>query len=487
MIAQRHPPTPPTLGDYQPPLQVQQYDVDRAYPYDDLSYGSPVVVAHEGIPSQVSHGGNLCREGFGLGIQYAGYGSIPTVFHDGQYVERSQDAFSPPTPRSTTEDEIAVRSSISEKSAKEASCSPQLKIENRVDSARVDSVRVKATPRVRKARSKAKNDKPKTPKLTAPLSVLTRDHPVAIKDMESWVNRSKEVRQDEAEKRDGYVTRPMNSFMLYRSAYADRAKSWCRENNHQVVSSIAGESWPLEPPEVREQYNQYAKIERLNHHAAHPDYKFSPSKTAAPKRLRKQEWSADEDEASDCEDKWGNPRRRHKFNRSISYASNNGTSLEQPYADRYTLNRSWEVTGEGRPMPMAAQNEMYSYYPAPVYTSMYPASYPEDVSLRRVEAPTSTLQFSSNQALLGLPGGNDLMQQMHGEQYESHQVDPLLLAYEGGHPEMAHGYHSSQSGMGDQQSIEGLMEMRAHEYNNSWHSDPNVMPESEFDKWVSEH
>jgi hypothetical protein len=72
MIAQRHPPTPPTVvGDYQTgPLQLEQYDMEHAYPYDDLSYGSPVAVAHEGIPSQASHAGSLCGEGFGLGIQY---------------------------------------------------------------------------------------------------------------------------------------------------------------------------------------------------------------------------------------------------------------------------------------------------------------------------------------------------------------------------------------------------------------------------------
>jgi hypothetical protein len=72
MMAQRHPPTPPTLvGDYRSgPLHVAQYDVDRAYSYDDMSYGSPVAVAHEGIPSQASHVGSLCGEGFGLGIQY---------------------------------------------------------------------------------------------------------------------------------------------------------------------------------------------------------------------------------------------------------------------------------------------------------------------------------------------------------------------------------------------------------------------------------
>ncbi|KAF2094614.1 hypothetical protein NA57DRAFT_46480, partial [Rhizodiscina lignyota] len=102
--------------------------------------------------------------------------------------------------------------------------------------------------------------------------------------MDAWVNRSASVRRKEVEDRKGYITRPMNSFMLYRSAYAERTKQWGLHNNHQVVSSMAGESWPLEPPEVRDHYNELAKLERANHQAAHPDYKFSPSKTSTSRK-----------------------------------------------------------------------------------------------------------------------------------------------------------------------------------------------------------
>ena len=104
------------------------------------------------------------------------------------------------------------------------------------------------------------------------MSVLTKDFDVPIKNLEDWVNRPFDVRKREVEKRNGYITRPMNSFMLYRSAYAERAKSWCLQNNHQVVSSVAGESWPLEPSEIRDMYNEYAKVERINHQNAHPTY-----------------------------------------------------------------------------------------------------------------------------------------------------------------------------------------------------------------------
>jgi hypothetical protein len=343
------------------------------------------------------------------------------------------------------------------------------------------------------------------PKLTAPLSVLTRDqHHVPIKNMEAWVNRPAEVRRREAEKRNGYITRPMNSFMLYRSAYADRAKAWCLQNNHQVVSSVAGESWPLEPPEVREQYNNYAKIERINHHNAHPTYKFSPSKTTAPAaRKRKTEWSDDE-EPSDLEDEWGT-RARHtrRFDRSISYPSNGGNMnyFEQAYGNKYGINRSsWDMTNEGRPMPVPMNNDLYNqYYQTAAYTNMQPgSSFTQDVSIRTVGAPAPTMQFSSNQALLGLPGGNDLMQQLAphaGPRYSNGQVDPMLLAYHGEqHPDVQHGYRGSQSSMGGEQQhgMEGMLELRSthDEYNPSWQSDPNMSsmgPESEFDKWVADH
>lgn len=131
----------------------------------------------------------------------------------------------------------------------------------------------------RKPKTTGKVEKPVIPKLTAPLSELTTDyHHIPVRDMEEWVHRPVEVRWMEVKKREGYIARPMNSFMLYRSAYAERTKFWCLQNNHQVVSSVSGVSWPLEPPSVRNRYNELARIERMNHQAAHPGYKFSPSK-----------------------------------------------------------------------------------------------------------------------------------------------------------------------------------------------------------------
>src|ERR1700744_4958010 len=86
-----------------------------------------------------------------------------------------------------------------------------------------------------KRKNRNKKAKANTPHLSAPLSILTKDMDVPVRDMEAWVNRPVQERLEETKKRKGYITRPMNSFMLYRSAFAERTKAWCAANNHQVV------------------------------------------------------------------------------------------------------------------------------------------------------------------------------------------------------------------------------------------------------------
>src|ERR1700761_685835 len=79
-----------------------------------------------------------------------------------------------------------------------------------------------------KSRSKKRNagSKKGGPVINQPLSVLTQDYKTPVRDMEPWVTRSVEDRLAEVEKKKGYISRPMNSFMLYRSAYAERVKQY---------------------------------------------------------------------------------------------------------------------------------------------------------------------------------------------------------------------------------------------------------------------
>ncbi|TGJ84109.1 hypothetical protein E0Z10_g4648 [Xylaria hypoxylon] len=94
----------------------------------------------------------------------------------------------------------------------------------------------------------------------------------------------------------------MNAFMLYRKAYQNRTKEWKRvddirrkeesategkpekgHDNHQVISQVCGISWNMEPQDLRDQYDEWAKIERNNHKLAFPDYKFAPAKSKVKK------------------------------------------------------------------------------------------------------------------------------------------------------------------------------------------------------------
>lgn len=135
-------------------------------------------------------------------------------------------------------------------------------------------------------------------KLDEPLSVLTRTWThVPVVDIDAYVNRSAEIRRQEVEegKNPGKVKRPMNSFMLYRKAYQNRTKNWCLQNNHQIVSQVCGDSWPLEPDNIRAQFNEWARIERQNHQNAHPGYKFSPAKAGTAKAAKRKASVSDEE------------------------------------------------------------------------------------------------------------------------------------------------------------------------------------------------
>ncbi|MCJ1266415.1 hypothetical protein MMC22_006300 [Lobaria immixta] len=139
-------------------------------------------------------------------------------------------------------------------------------------------------------------DKSTIPQLLAPLSELTKKYEhIPVKDMEAWSNRPLEDRMLERGK-GGHIRRPMNSFMLYRSAYAERCKVWCAQNNHQIVSTICGASWKLESPEIREHYTHCAQVEAENHAKAHPNYSYTPSGWNAPGRKRKRTAPEDEDQ-----------------------------------------------------------------------------------------------------------------------------------------------------------------------------------------------
>lgn len=229
-----------------------------------------------------------------------------------------------------------------------------------------------------------------------------------VRDMEQWANRSAEIRHQEAAKKNGYISRPMNSFMLYRSAYAERVKKFCKENNHQVVSQVTGASWPLEPDEIRKKYERLALLERDNHQAAHPHYKFAPNK-AGKKRTR------DYDD-SESDGEWGGGKR----------SRTDGSSRRDDTRSNTAMSMEPEQWGYGSPGPYAPYGyhnpSSYAYqYPErqmPVYpepramggqywrTQVRPYGAPgqvEDVHFSKVDTP---FPAQDNMLLLGLPNAD---------------------------------------------------------------------------------
>lgn len=203
-----------------------------------------------------------------------------------------------------------------------------------------------APPRKDAKKARRQVSRVQIPRLSRPLSELTAAHEhIPIKDMSTWVNRPVATRLAENVKRGNYVTRPMNSFMLYRSAYSERTKFWCAQNNHQVVSTVSGQSWPLEPRPIRDQYAEYARIERENHAAANPTYRFRPHKNKKSKKGGKtrrgsSSTSSDDDSLSSCpfsdEEERGGSNSKRAAKKSAKSAKN-GRNATNAAATRHLL------------------------------------------------------------------------------------------------------------------------------------------------------
>ncbi|KAJ9292593.1 transcriptional regulator family: HMG [Paecilomyces variotii] len=302
-----------------------------------------------------------------------------------------------------------------------------------------DKPRVIRPPRTRRRPKQGKQEKGSSPVISAPLSQLTAHltH-IPVKDMEAWVNRPADVRHKEAQKA-GRIGRPMNSFMLYRSAYADRTKEWCSQNNHQVVSRVSGQSWPLEPPEVREKFELFAVLERDNHQKAHPGYKFTPNKNQTPPKKKR---FLEEREPSDL----GDPdydlhsmqgRKRARSGDCDSSYSRGSTPYDRDSLRPTGSNRSsWQMNNPGRPIAGILSPPEHMHYLQPsVHPSMMGPNV-EDVRFRKMGLPG--YQYSPSTMLSGLPGAvhHELLQPPSNVttpgQSDDSQLDPQLLAFDNG-------------------------------------------------------
>lgn len=209
----------------------------------------------------------------------------------------------------------------------------------------------KPAPKKKKAAKGAK----RVPKVDKPLSELTKDWHEPMINIEEYVNRSAEDRAKEIQtgKNPGKVKRPMNAFMLYRKAYQNRTREWCTHNNHQVVSQVCGDSWPLEPDRIRHQFTEWARIERENHAKAHPDYKFAPQK---PKNQKRKADSDEEVGPEELFDDWygaqGRTIKRPRSNRHTPLPEQEAlyTQHQQmpPYYPEYPQQQTMMMPGRGQ-------------------------------------------------------------------------------------------------------------------------------------------
>ncbi len=270
---------------------------------------------------------------------------------------------------------------------------------------------------------------------------------IPIKDTETWVNRSTEVRRQEA-KKDNFVKRPSNSFILYRSAYADRARSFQKSANHQIVSSIAGESWAIEPAEIRKQYDAWAKLERENHAKAFPEYKFQPQTNKASSRKRKERDGSEED--SDLSEYAYDPKgvgraiRSKKSRSTYRDSSNTPSTLDEydPYGQNPNMYHpsSYQMNNPGKPLP-AALNQLAGdqYYQTTSHPNQRMAQYGhvEDVIIRPTDVPAG---YHHNPAppVIGIPGAyhHELQGGDDGQSMLSH-LDPMLAIYDQTHPRLS--------------------------------------------------
>ncbi|OJJ82121.1 HMG-box domain-containing protein [Aspergillus glaucus CBS 516.65] len=279
--------------------------------------------------------------------------------------------------------------------------------------------RVSRAPRIQRRNKKLKERS--KPTVTAPLSESTKHMThIPLRDMESWVHRPIKTRMQEVAKRNGSVARPMNSFMLYRSAYAERAKQLITETKHQKVSEAAGESWKIESRETREKYELLASIEKSNHLKAHPGYKFSPSK---------KDKSPDEVRSEPGPEQRPSPMSSPSFaqsGRGMSCGVESGgwdsrdfTPFDQDHGlpSASYLSSSWQTGHPGRPFT-GMDEAAHHYIPSSVPAGL--------VNLQE-------LQYSSSTALAGLPGGthHDLLQPQTSiptpGSFTDGQLDPQLL------------------------------------------------------------
>jgi hypothetical protein len=109
------------------------------------------------------------------------------------------------------------------------------------------------------------------------LSELAKLHPGDYVDPEVYATRPTEARKLKSIE-EGKISRPLNSYMLYRKAYQQVARRALRNDQQQHASQAVGLSWnQYEGADVKAKFKALARTDHKMHHDAFPGYKYTPT------------------------------------------------------------------------------------------------------------------------------------------------------------------------------------------------------------------
>ncbi|KAG6010197.1 hypothetical protein E4U21_007674 [Claviceps maximensis] len=115
------------------------------------------------------------------------------------------------------------------------------------------------------------------------LSESAKQYPDDFIDPVAYAYRSIEERRQKSIE-EGKVSRPLNSYMLYRKAYQQVARRVIRKDQQQSASQTVGTSWTkLERDEIKTKFRALAKVDHEKHLEAFPTYRYTPTQGKNPR------------------------------------------------------------------------------------------------------------------------------------------------------------------------------------------------------------
>ncbi|KAJ6014660.1 hypothetical protein N7540_009251 [Penicillium herquei] len=313
--------------------------------------------------------------------------------------------------------------------------------------------RVTRSPRERRSRPKKNAGSTRSNlgniRIDAPMSQTTAHMvDIPIRDMEAWAHRSSEERIAQAEDRRS-IARPMNAFMMYRSAYSDRAKTLLGNKNYQIVNSAIAKSWGIELDDVKTYYNDIARIERDNHQRTHPEYKFRPNRGPAVAARPDPTTPPMSVVSGPLLDRGSPAWSDVEYTSPSPYHHDRSQSFDlEAYHSRANTPLNYSVQSNGY------INTHWNNYPAATMPTIQPSalhggmgSQVEDVHYPRASLP-GDLQYDMSTGLAALPGSShhDLLQPQQGHHplpghaVDGGNLDPQMLVYSEGTMNMPNAY-----------------------------------------------